>query len=295
MIAKRNKAKLQRIKKALDRFPSIVKKKEKAFQHKAKVLKAFKPFSKSLRKKISSLDKRQKQTFDNSGIKIRPWRLCPYGKHAVEEHSLHIEPTRNHPDGVTTRHYHCAFNNSHKDVLEPFEMKEIANQHFSALSGAPKADELGYGDLGNAYDSFIRGWTKYWNEVLKPIIPLDPNLVKALIATESGFKRESGIKPQKKAARGLMQLTRQTTEILRSEKGELKDHFVNLSESDVSDPNMTIAAGIRWLFRKNETASAKLKRNASWEETVAAYKSYPLNSKNQQMTKFLKLYERLRA
>jgi hypothetical protein len=39
---------------------------------------------------------------------------------------------------------------------------------------------------------------KYWNEVLKPETPLDPNLVKALIATESAFEKNSGIKPRKK-------------------------------------------------------------------------------------------------
>lgn len=41
--------------------------------------------------------------FLNPDVIAHPWRLCPYGKHAVQEHPLHIEPTRKHPNGVTTR------------------------------------------------------------------------------------------------------------------------------------------------------------------------------------------------
>ena len=39
----------------------------------------------------------------------------------------------------------------------------------------------------NDYDQLITGWVKYWNEVLKTKIPLDPNFVKALMASESSF------------------------------------------------------------------------------------------------------------
>ena len=143
-------------------------------------------------------------------------------------------------------------------------MQLIAEEHFSGLAGLPKADDLGFGSRGNAFDAVIRGWTQYWNEVLKPTVALDPDLIKALIASESGFNTNSGIKRRRKSAKGLMQLTSQTTESLRNEHGELKDHFVNIPKADLGDPNLNIAGGIRWLFIKLETASSKLGRAATW-------------------------------
>lgn len=50
--------------------------------------------------------------------------------------------------------------------------------------------------------------------------PLDPNLVKALIATESGFR----IDPKtNKIARGIMQVRNTTRKYLADIKGELKN------------------------------------------------------------------------
>ena len=59
-----------------------------------------------------------------------------------------------------------------------------------------------------------------------------------------------------------------------NEKGELGDRFVNVTEKDAFDPNLNIAAGVRWLFQKKKLASVKLRREATWEEAVAEYKSY---------------------
>ncbi|MEW6055923.1 MAG: transglycosylase SLT domain-containing protein [Bdellovibrionota bacterium] len=105
---------------------------------------------------------------------------------------------------------------------------------------------------------------------------MDPDLVKALIASESGFNPEP--KPQSAGragkARGSMQLTDQAVKILADEKGELKNHLVNISQEETLNPNANICAGIRWLFRKRSLASARLKRTATWEEGVAEYKAY---------------------
>lgn len=66
----------------------------------------------------------------------------------------------------------------------------------------------------------------------------------------------------------------------------------------MSDPALNIAAGIRWLFRKRETASAKLKRQATWTEAAADYKSYLEKWEKQpdhkQMNKLVDYYERLK-
>lgn len=164
----------------------------------------------------------------------------------------------------------------------------------------PTPDNLDFKYRGNRYDTIIAGWTKYWNDVLKPDEDLDPNLVKALIATESGFDIEAKIKAGKKAgyARGLMQVTDWALEILKDEKGELHDHLIDLDQKDMTEAELNIAAGIRWLHRKRETASAKLERKATWIEAAADYKSYlekwQKNAAHKQMNKLINYYERLK-
>ena len=219
-----------------------------------------------------------------------PWRKCPNGTHWVKG--------RKKKDGSLGKNF-CRKNPSKKDQIYREELEYIKDGYFKNLKILPTKDNLDFKYRGSRYDAIIAGWTQFWNEVLKPKDPLDPNLVKALIATESGFDKEAKVYAGKKAgyARGLMQVTDWTLEILRDEKGELTDHLVNLYQKDMIIPNYSIAAGTRWLFRKKETASSKLKRQASWMEAVADYKSYLLewekNPKHKQMNKLIKLYERL--
>ncbi|MFN7683944.1 MAG: lytic transglycosylase domain-containing protein [Oligoflexia bacterium] len=194
------------------------------------------------------------------------WRLCPLGKHWVKAHP------RTGTKGIRG---HCRSNPSGKDQIYLDEIREIAHRNFSHLVGRPSSNRLGF-PQGNKFDELIRGWTQFWNEVLRPDVPLDPDLVKALIASESGFRATVKAKAGKRAgwARGLMQITDWTQRILTDEGGELKDHLVNVNQADLSDPVANIAAGIRWLFRKKETATSRLGRAATWDEAVAEYKSY---------------------
>lgn len=222
--------------------------------------------------------------------KQHPWRPCPLGQYWVRAHPM---------KGTKGRRAHCRTNPSKKDQIYADELELIAERYFYTLIGLPKADSLGY-SKGNNFDHLIRGWTKYWNDVLQPKEPLDPNLVKALIATESSFHTAEQKFAGKRAgyARGLMQVTDWTVEILKDEKGELRDHLVNVTQKDMKNANLNIAAGIRWLFRKKEIASSKLKRNASWIWAVADYKSYleqfQKNPKHEKMNEFINFYERLK-
>ena len=59
--------------------------------------------------------------------------------------------------------------------------------HFGSLTDLPTDHVLSKFSREAMFDAFIAGWTKYWNEVLRPGEPLDVNFVKALIATESSF------------------------------------------------------------------------------------------------------------
>ena len=208
----------------------------------------------------------------DSGAKVHSWRFCPVGEHAVRTHPLHIPPSEAHPDGITTRHFHCAKNPSRKDQLSPLEIEAIAQEYFSKLKGLPCPLPLKFKN-GSKFDDLIRGWVKYWNEVLNSDEPLNANLVKALIASESGFNPNSGAKRKgRNAARGLMQLNSQAVRVLGDEKGELKDHYVEMTGNDRFDPNLSICAGIRWLFQKRVMASHRLGHKASWDEAAEEYK-----------------------
>lgn len=70
------------------------------------------------------------------------------------------------------------------------------------------SNSLGY-KRGNDFDHLIDGWVTYWNDILKPKVPLDPDFVKVMIATESSFDSKSTAFAGKRAghARGLMQVT----------------------------------------------------------------------------------------
>ena len=228
---------------------------------------------------------------DDEEKKVHPWRLCPVGSHWVREHSMRVLPSKTNPKGhVTTRHAHCARNPSGKDILFPDEINKISEQNFKNTEPKPCPITLNFGENGSKYDDLIAGWTKYWNDVLSPDKPLDPNLVKALIASESRFHPKILADPKKpKSGRGLMQMIDASRKILGDEKGELKNHFVSASREKLNDPNTNICAGIRWLFYKKKFAFHRLKREASWEEAVYEFKgcrTVPKNRADELMDRF---------
>jgi hypothetical protein len=223
---------------------------------------------------------------------VHPWRICPYGEHWVRTHPLHVPPSKIHPEGsITTRNEHCAKNPSGKDQLYPEEIHEIANQNFSNLKNKPCPLGLGFGEDGSQYDKLIAGWVQYWNDVLKPDEPLDPNLVKALIASESGFNpNELAKKSDSNSARGLMQITNGSRKILNGYHGDLKDHLITATKTELNDPNINICAGVRWLFEKRRLLSNHLKKPASWTETVWEYKGAKLAKTKEDAEKMKRIF-----
>ena len=76
--------------------------------------------------------------------------------------------------------------------------------------------------------------------------PLDPNLVKALIFTESRFDPTTLAKrTDKNSARGLMQVTNKSREIMANTDGEVTDHYIAVTREELNDPNTNICAGVR--------------------------------------------------
>jgi len=243
------------------------------------------------KKKSRKSPKKQKQRHGPP----HPWRLCPLGQHYRKAHSQSAYTRSDETPVSGSRHRAtCVNNRSGLEQIYSEELIAIAERYFSTLSGPPKADSLGF-DKGNDFDVYIRGWTRYWNEVLGEKDPLGPDLVKALIATESGFDpkaRPPGKSPRR--ARGLMQITSKTREILKDESGELRDFLVNVDDNELDDPNLNIAAGIRWLFRKKEIARSKIGNAAGWRDAVAEFKEYDDDPRNPQMLKFDEYYKRLK-
>jgi hypothetical protein len=70
-----------------------------------------------------------------------------------------------------------------------------------------------------------------------------------------------------------MQITDETFPIVSDIHGELKDYLIRVSSKDLLNPSTNICIGVRWLFRKKETASSRLGREATWFEAVEDYKA----------------------
>jgi hypothetical protein len=211
-----------------------------------------------------------------NSFKNHPWRLCPIGEHWVKTHLLTVPASGKGPARKTARQGHCHPNPKRKsEFYTSDELREIAEIHFKTLINTPEAmpipDSLGFPN-GNKYDLLIAGWTKFWNEILKPEDPPTTDFIKALIATESSFELVKDQKSSNGSARGLIQVTESTRKILKNLKGELRNHHIELTVEESRDPVTNIAAGIRWLHHKKFLAESRLKRKITWEEGAAEYK-----------------------
>lgn len=197
-----------------------------------------------------------------------PWRICPIGYHWVNKH-----PRKEDKDSIVLVKGHCRRNPSNKDVLEIDEIQEISSVFISMLKkeDLPAKHDLGFGKNGNKYDELIGLWTKYWNDIFVLKNKLDPNIVKALMATESGFREIPTRASRGHKAIGIMQLMPETVKYLSSAK-ELRDFQIDLSQRDAMDPAVNIASAVRWLFRKREVGESRLKKKLTWIEVVEEYK-----------------------
>lgn len=201
---------------------------------------------------------------------IHPWRVCPIGYYYVNRHQRVV------PKGLTSVRQHCRRNPSGKDQLYPKEIKSVTDNQLENPQYSGSLGKISKPSYANDYDQLILIWTQYWNDIFSPMIKLNPNIVKALMGSESTFNvkvLDQKIN-SKNFARGLMQISDQTREILSDEKGELKQHYFTITKDDVKKPEIAIASSIRWLFHKKDTASHYLKSEATWEEATADYKGY---------------------
>lgn len=208
-------------------------------------------------------------------------REHPRKLHSKNQDPIKITIVDQHPRILTGR------------SLAKDEMFSIFETYSKESITYPRPHELEFKGRGNKYDDLIAVWTDYFNKIYADsALPIDPDAIKALIGSESGFDPDP---TSNKVAFGITQITKQTLAALQDSKGEAKDFiFKDIRLKDLKDPNVAIPLAIRWLFRKNQTATAKLGRPPSIEEIILEYKGL-LKSKSKYKEKAISRFNELYA
>lgn len=201
----------------------------------------------------------------------------------VKEHLRRVPVSERNPLGRTIVDRHLRYidgkfldlNLIHK-TFENYEKKKILQPAKGKLK-LPNEDK---------YDDLIAVWADYFNKELNLKSPLDVDMIKALIASESTFKPNA----VNKTATGLTQVTTATLKILHDLSGESKDFvFKDIRKTDLKDPNVSVALGVRWLAYKKQYAEKVLKRAATPDEVIQVYKGI-LNDKSETAKDIMKDY-----
>ncbi|MCB9025597.1 MAG: transglycosylase SLT domain-containing protein [Bdellovibrionaceae bacterium] len=209
----------------------------------------------------------------------------------VREHPRHVPVSEKNPTGITIVDRHprrlpgtYLDSEQVKEIFKKYNRKGIVYPASRKLQDKyPKIDT-------DKYDELIAVWADYFNKKFEANPPLDPDVVKALIGSESGFRADPA--ENRKIALGIIQITKSTLKILLDPKGEVKDFtFKDIRLKDLKDPAISIPLGIRWLFRKRATAESKLKRVPTDTELILEYKGL-LKSKTEWKRKALESYKK---
>lgn len=210
----------------------------------------------------------------------------------VRSHSRHVPVSKKHPNGITIVRQHPR--RLHGSIFT----KEDIEKAFKSLPEKldyPTAHKLPQKDA-DKYDDLIAFWIDYFNRKLgqPPLAPLDPNVFKALLASESDFRKNP---KGNLVAVGIAQITPSTLEILQDSEGEAKEFiFKAIRQEDLKDPNIAIPLGARWLFYKKDVAAGKLKKAPTPEEVILEYKGLLRSKskyKHKALEKFRREYEKL--
>lgn len=203
---------------------------------------------------------------------------------AVRTHPRHIKPSAKNPSGITIVDEHLRrLPGTYLDEEEIYKIAIGYNlKNITRPSKSNKPSE-------NLYDDLISIWTDYFNTLFNINPPLDPNMVKALIGSESDFQLD----PKNPLAIGITQITKETLKIIHDPKGEAKDFiFNNINQKDLKNPALAIPIAVRWLAYKKTRAESKLGRPATHEEIILEYKGL-LKSKTDYKKSALKKYRGL--
>lgn len=203
----------------------------------------------------------------------------------VHEYPRHVPVSPKNPDGITIVDQHLR--RLKGTYLDPEEINSIFTNYDRNGLTYPSTEKLSIYKNSDKYDEVIAVWTDYFNKKFNADPPLDPDVVKALIASESGFRVDPS---ENKKAFGISQITPSTLKILQDPNGEAKEFIFNkIRQKDLKDPNIAIPMSIRWLFRKKATAMNQLKKVPDHEELILEYKGL-LKSDSEYKTKALDKY-----
>jgi hypothetical protein len=210
----------------------------------------------------------------------------------VRAHPLHVPVSQKNPTGVTIRDAH----DRNISALDTEALKMIFAKYGRSKIAYPSEGKLAEYPNADKYDDLIAVWCDHYNKQFPPTPPtaaLGPNVMKALIASESDFR----LAPPNPKAIGIAQITPATWKIVQDQKGELKDHFFkNFLKKDLKVPDIAIPIATRWIFRKRELARQKLKREPTSEEIILEYKGLLRSSstfKQNALAKFKDAYDKL--
>lgn len=210
---------------------------------------------------------------------------------AVREHPMRVPVSNKNPTGVTIRDQHLRRLTG--TYLSLSEIEEIFKSHDRKNILYPTRGKL-IQPNSDKYDEIIAVWCDYFNKKFNTNPPLEPNVVKALIASESDFEED----PKNPLATGIAQITPETFKIVQEEGGEVKDFiFKGIRKKDLKNPSVAIPIAVRWLSRKKRLAEGKLGRAVTAEEIILEYKGL-LKSKSpykkNALDKFRKEYDLLK-
>lgn len=212
----------------------------------------------------------------------------------VREHPLTVPISEKNPSGKTIRDSHPRLLKG--SYLDSDEIKAIYKNYVRKGIIYPAAKKLNEYPNSDMFDDLIAVWTDYFNIKFNAQIPIDPDVVKALIASESSFVADPV--GNRKIARGLTQITKSTFKIMQDPNGEVKDFiFTGIRQKGLADPNISIPMAVRWLHRKQMTVTSKLKRTPNHEDLILDYKGLLKSSSEYQkkaIAKYRKAYEKLK-
>jgi len=206
---------------------------------------------------------------------------------------MRVPVSKKNPTGITIRDRHLR--RIKGTYLDGSEIDSVFRQYDRTTIVRPTHGKLEDYRNADQFDELIAIWTDYFNRKFNANPPLDPDVVKALIASESGFRVDPR---ENRKAFGIAQITPETLKIVQDPAGEAKDFiFTKIRQKDLKDPHIAIPIGIRWLFRKRITAMNQLKRPPDHEELILEYKGLLKSKtlyKEAALGKYRKEYARLK-
>ena len=211
----------------------------------------------------------------------------------VRDHPRRVPVSRKNPAGITIVDQHSR--RVRGPSLDGAAIRAITKTHLRTGLTYPTPGRLQQYKNADKYDDLIAVWTEYFNKALQAEPSLEPDLIKALIASESGFDAA----PKTRVALGISQITKETLSALQDPDGETKEFtFKKIRQKDLKDPSIAIPLAIRWLIRKQRTAANRLGRKPSPEEVILEYKGLLKSTtiyKERALANFRKHYAALRS